>query len=157
MKMESDIFFNSILKLNWTISHNLFKKFMKDFDLPDGINPTHGIAMMILHHNDSMSMSQLSTALNLEKGSFTTVANKLLNNGYIQSKRCASDKRKYLLSLTPKGQEFTNSFRSEHSKFINNLFSDLDNERKDLLMTSINNMISIFDEIGMEIKCFESK
>jgi DNA-binding MarR family transcriptional regulator len=147
--MNEKIFFEKILNLRWSIEHNMFKMFVKSYDMPKGIKQTHAIAMMITRHRDKISMSELSNALNLEKGSFTTVADKLLKLGYVESHRGEDDRRKYYLKLTEKGLEFTEKFGSSHMDYVENIFSGLNNDRREELISSLNKVEEIFKEVGI--------
>ena len=71
---------------------------------PDGLNDTHIRTLVFIDFNEGAAMTEISRRLELEKGSFTPVAKKLMAMGYVQAEKTKEDKRKVLLRLTPQGQ-----------------------------------------------------
>jgi len=71
---------------------------------PEGLNRTHIRTLVFIDFNEGAAMTDISRRLQLEKGSFTPVAKKLLSMGYISAEKAAEDKRKVYLTLTEKGK-----------------------------------------------------
>lgn len=116
---------NTIFELHSALEHNLFKSFTKNYPLPDKLKSRHMHSIVILHFRERASMSDMSSILNIEKGSFTTVADKLITTGYVINERSAKDKRVYELSLTDKGTALAEKFVKDHRHYIADLFSTL--------------------------------
>lgn len=129
--MEDNKNVRMIFMLKSAIQHTMFSSFIKNYDFPEGIKTTHVMTIMNIKFLKSASMSTLSHRLNLEKGSFTTVANKLIKKGYITSTRSESDKRVYELSLTEKGKALAKDFGSKHRNYMAELMDELDEEKKE--------------------------
>ena len=112
----------------------LVKVYFKDFEnsitLPNGLNHTHIRTLIFLCFKDDCPMSVISEKANIEKGSFTPVANKLIRLGYIEKRRDNIDKRIYNLHLTTKGKKFAKELSKEHMEHIENLLSGLSSEDK---------------------------
>jgi DNA-binding MarR family transcriptional regulator len=75
-------------------------------------------------------MSEVSRRLNLEKGSFTPVAAKLIKLGYIQKNQDESDKRVYNLELTDLGLEVAEDFKEKHLTYINQLVTQFSEDER---------------------------
>ncbi len=115
----------SIFDLHRHIISMFFKGFEEVFELPEGLNFTHVKAMLTLRFHGNMTMSDLSRMLVIAKGSFTPVAAKLIEKGYIRKEQSEEDKRVFHLVLSEKGEEFTAGFRNEHWQYLTELFDHL--------------------------------
>ena len=69
----------------------------------DNIKSAHFKTIVYLYVYGTSTMTDISRWIDLEKGSFTPVANKLIDLSYIARQTSPTDKRKSLLSLTEKG------------------------------------------------------
>lgn len=133
-----------VIELRAKLEHLFFKDFIREYEKPDGINTTHVMAMMILAHRTQLPMNELSYKLNLEKGSFTTVAARLCKEGYVKKERNLEDKRVYELSLTESGIDFTEQFKKEHHAYIDAKLKDLENQDDFFrLISQINQQLDI--------------
>ncbi|WP_105617814.1 MarR family winged helix-turn-helix transcriptional regulator [Vallitalea okinawensis] len=132
-----------IFELRANLEHVIIKQFVGNYDMPEGLNQTHMITLIVLYFNGSAPMSDLSQKLNIEKGSFTPVANKLIQLDYIKKERNEVDKRVYELSLTDQGTEVAKKFATSHIEYIKDLVGTLDNEQKD----SFFNAVSMVNEV----------
>ena len=65
----------------------------------------HHRVIYFVGRNPEITVSQLLSILNITKQSLARVLNRLVEDGYVQLKIGATDKRQRLLSLTPKGYE----------------------------------------------------
>ena len=72
--------------------------------LPD-LNMTHVRTLVFLRLNGAAPMSTAARWLNLEKGSFTPVARRLMECGLVESVEDEADRRRTLLRLTPAGSD----------------------------------------------------
>lgn len=79
----------------------------------DNLNRTQMRTLLLVDFYSGSPMTEISRRLELEKGSFTPVARKLMKLGYIRGSCSPRDKRKTILKLTPKGQAFTFWLRLE--------------------------------------------
>ncbi|WP_320128911.1 MarR family transcriptional regulator [uncultured Sphaerochaeta sp.] len=126
--MGMDERLESIIKLKLNLEHMFFKEFMMHYVLPESINHTHMMTLLIMRLNPQASMVDLSRQLNLEKGSFTPVAHKLLQLGYISKEQDPKDRRVFKLSLTDKGLEAAKTFEEGHRAYIKKLIETIDPE-----------------------------
>jgi DNA-binding MarR family transcriptional regulator len=94
-------------------SHTLFSADSPVFREHEGLNMTHIHAVVFLKINGQGMMSTIANFLSLEKGSFTPVANRLINWGYVVKVPDDQDKRKIFLQLTPEGLIFASRLKDE--------------------------------------------
>ncbi len=116
-----------IFNLKHLVEHVFFRSFTCHYEHPQHLFHTHILTLVILSSHKNLTMSEVSRCLNLEKGSFTPVARKLIKLGYIQKIQDKKDKRIYNLELTKLGQEEAMKFKEHHLSYINQLvgqFSD---------------------------------
>ncbi|MDA3811983.1 MAG: MarR family transcriptional regulator [Spirochaetaceae bacterium] len=109
---------SSIFELEWILKYAFFKNFEATYDFPDGINPTHIKTIMMIKFRGASRMSELSHLANLEKGSFTPVAKSLIKLGYIERFADKEDKRASRIKLTPRGDQFADSFAKAHRLYL---------------------------------------
>lgn len=68
-----------------------------------GLTYTQYITMMVLWEENELAVSELGNKLFLDSGTLTPLLKKLEAKGFIQRKRCATDERKVVVSLTDAG------------------------------------------------------
>lgn len=117
-----------IMQLKGALEDVLFKDFIHNYALPEGLNSTHIMTLMSLLMVSPIQMSDLSKKLNLEKGSFTPVANKLIKKGLIKKERSDVDLRVYEISLTDQGKEIAMNFGSAHMRYTKGLLDQLEDK-----------------------------
>jgi len=91
-------------------------------------------AVMTIFKHGSVTMSCLGRRINVEKGTMTAIADALVGEGLIIRGRDEEDRRKVVLSLSPKGMQLAASCHQELSDAFHKRFIGLsDSERKKLL------------------------
>jgi DNA-binding MarR family transcriptional regulator len=121
-----------IFNLKHSLEHVFFRSFTNHYAHPENLFHTHILTLVILSSHKILPMSEVSRRLNLEKGSFTPVAAKLIKLGYIQKTQDESDKRVYNLELTDLGLEVADDFKEKHLTYINQLVAQFsEDERKE--------------------------
>jgi DNA-binding MarR family transcriptional regulator len=135
--IQMDENLKGIFFLNSIIEKVFFREFVGNYQYPEGLNHTHIKTMMLLKFEGERQMSEVSDLVNLGKGSFTPVACKLIELGYIEKIRDIEDKRVFNLKLTEKGNEFACDFAKTHIKFIEKKLESLTEEEKQVYFASI--------------------
>lgn len=137
----------AIFSLRSMIEKVYFKSYECSRHFQVDLNHTHIKTLMILKFEGESSMSAISDKLNLEKGSFTPVANKLINYDFIEKIIDPKDKRVYNLRLTEKGCDFSEEFSRNHIEYINGLLDCLSENEKNLYLAAI----ELVDSMTMKI------
>jgi DNA-binding MarR family transcriptional regulator len=86
----------------------LMHHLMQGYSQPDSsvkLNHTQWKTLFILSFIEKPSMSQMCKSINLEKGSFTSVVDGLIEKELVCRIQDPSDRRKILLELTEQGRE----------------------------------------------------
>lgn len=135
--MNRDEKIGLLFDMRGAIEQTFFRSFEKQYELPKGLNFSHAITMIFIKFHPHAAMSEISHRLHLERGSFTTVADKLIRNDYVISERGTKDRRVYHLNLTEKGETFVKDFKEEHDSFILSILDTLDGETKDKFFDAV--------------------
>lgn len=97
------------------ISHVLFPRMRgetgRSAKKGGSLNRTQFRTLMFLHHHRGATMSEACRHINLERGSFTSVADALIREGLAERVEDPEDRRKTRLAITERGEE-----RAEHIK-----------------------------------------
>lgn len=127
----ADEHIESLLDLHWSIISIFFKGFDEEVALPEGLNPTHFKAAMMLKFHEPMTMTELSRRLTLEKGSFTPVAARLIDKGLVEKVQSEEDRRVYNLVLSAEGRKLTDWLRKAHWRYIQSMLERLSPEEQE--------------------------
>lgn len=83
-------------------------------EYPD-LKPSHIHAMLFLMVSGGTTMSRLASLLRLEKGSMTTVAERIVSAGLAERQTDPADRRKSVLRLTQKGRSLAEAHHNAHA------------------------------------------
>lgn len=100
------------------LENAFFSNYFRDQEIDLDLNKTHLRTIMMLLLEGAVPMSFVSQKLGLEKGSFTPVAQKLIDINFIMKVKSEEDRRVSLLSLTNEGQQFATQLRDGHHQFM---------------------------------------
>lgn len=131
-----------IMELSYHLGETFFSDFGNIFDLPDKLTSTQIKAMIFIDMFDNCTMSDISTRLSIEKGSFTPIAKKLISLNYIERIRSEEDRRVSYLKLTDKGVKFVNYLTETLSKSLDEKMSVLDDIEQQLFYNAIEIIIN---------------
>ena len=70
----------------------------------DNLVPSHGDILMQLFANRELSMAALADAIGKDPSTVTALVKKLADAGYVETRKCAQDKRVTNVGLTEKGR-----------------------------------------------------
>jgi len=125
-----------------------FDQLVEDNNLMDyKLNHSHYKTLMILLFHGPMNMTHVSDRLLLKKGSFTTVASKLIEIGYILKEQCEEDKRSQYIRLTEEGTRFAKAFNEAHHSYMASQFDALDEEEFEQYFEMITKLRELNDKM----------
>jgi DNA-binding MarR family transcriptional regulator len=107
------------------------KALLEDFDpeLEDTtLNRTQRKTLIFLTKESGKTMSELSERAVLEKGSFTTVIDKLIAEGLAERERDENDRRKIIVTITDKGREIAETISDKLCEHLETKLSRLPEE-----------------------------
>ncbi len=67
-------------------------------------------------------MSDLSLAIEVSRGTMTSMLNKMVDQGYVDRSNCLKDRRNVYVSLTPQGEERLKLMKDSLLKKLRNLY-----------------------------------
>ena len=96
----------------------------------------------LLHGNPetSYTVQQLSSTLDIPSGSITNVTNRLLRKELATKRPCPTDKRCSFVEITKLGEKVISSLLQEHFTYLEENFSRLTQEERDLLLVALKKM-----------------
>ncbi|NLX61522.1 MAG: MarR family transcriptional regulator [Tissierellia bacterium] len=117
----------------------LLKKDMKTY----GINPTEFAVLELLYNKGEQPIQQIGKKILLASSSITYVIDQLEKKGLVERIECPHDRRVKFASITDKGKKFMDFAFPKHKERIEDIFSNLTEEEKDMA-------IEIFKKIGLQ-------
>ncbi|WP_405098956.1 MarR family winged helix-turn-helix transcriptional regulator [Oceanobacillus sp. FSL H7-0719] len=121
-----------IMKASKTLEE-LVKKDIADH----GMKTSDFAILEALYHKGRQTIKQISEAVLINTGSITYVIDKLEKNGYLQRIHCTEDRRVVYIEITPKGNDVMNEIFPKHQKMIEELFTDITDENKRILIDTV--------------------
>jgi DNA-binding MarR family transcriptional regulator len=100
----------------------------------EGIAPSHGDILFQLYNHDSLTMQELSRAIDRDKSTVTVLVNKLLKLGYIHKEQDAQDARVYRLSVTEQGKSLRPIFEDISERLLEETYKDFTTTEKQQIM-----------------------
>lgn len=88
------------------IFHKNHRKYLNDALLKYGLSLIQALCILMIHESDELNQKDLSDGLYLTKGAITKAVKKLESNGWVLREKSSKDKRRYILKLTKKGEDF---------------------------------------------------
>ncbi|PJK15614.1 hypothetical protein CQS04_13000 [Chryseomicrobium excrementi] len=96
----------------------------------------------LLHGNPdkSYTVQQLSATLDIPSGSITNVTNRLLRKELVTKRVSSTDKRCSYVEITKLGEKVISSLLQEHFTYLEENFSLLTQEERDVLLVALKKM-----------------
>jgi MarR family 2-MHQ and catechol resistance regulon transcriptional repressor len=102
-----------------------------------------GVLEMLLHKGEQ-PVQKIAEKILVTSGTITYVIDKLQQKELVYRKKCEKDKRIFYICLTTKGKEMISEIFKEHKKFLEELFSGID---EDLKKEIVSNLITLTNSI----------
>ncbi|MBI1733512.1 MAG: MarR family transcriptional regulator [Gammaproteobacteria bacterium] len=74
---------------------------------------------------DGLTMGELSRWLMVTKGNITGIAERLSEDGYIKRAPTPTDRRSFVVTLTPRGRKLFKEMETEYERLLDELFADI--------------------------------
>jgi DNA-binding MarR family transcriptional regulator len=133
------------------VLHITFRKFIRGFkssqDELNRMNETQRRTLLFIHDKGDQTMTDLHRAIGRQKGSMTSVVDKLIKKGFVERRHTTRDKRKVQIGLTPAGKEKVDILKAEVAgHFKNKLIKLPPNSRQQFYQA-----IKILDNISRQL------
>lgn len=89
--------------------------------------PRFDVLATLHRHPSGMTMSELSEHLLVSNGNVTGLVSRLQEDGLVNRKALAEDRRSYRVSITARGRRVFESMAQDHEQWIGDLFGGLTN------------------------------
>lgn len=119
-------------RMHRSFFHNLD---LSNLQLP--LNKTQTRTLLVIYHNQDNKMSDISRRMGLEKGSFTTLIEHLIDVGYVVKEQNKQDKRRIRLRLTPSGVEVAKKIEDAFNEQGMQLLDILTDEEQEKLLKAM--------------------
>ena len=124
----------------------LMKKLMTDFQPrldQEGLNSTHFRTLVTLSNLEKGCMKVVCRKIGIEAGSFTPVADKLMEEGLVVRMPDEKDRRKTFLALTEKGCSVTDDLKKQMEKHIEKRLARLSEEGRDRFLAAMETLVDV--------------
>ena len=91
-------------------------------------------------------MKELAHNCGVKLSNMTIMIDNLIEEGFAERKRDMSDRRKVLVSLTPKGRKIRRQFLKNRRIAASSIFSKLSDKDKNELLSSLDKVCNILDK-----------
>ncbi len=115
---------------------------LKDKGIKLSMSEVH--VLEAIQNSEEATMSNVAKKLGITIGSLTTAINTLFQKGYVSRQRDSEDRRKVMVTLLPKALEVLKEHDEFHREMIDSIFEDLELEKDELLIESLEKLSSYF-------------
>lgn len=122
---------------------SLYLDYLKQYSSAYDVNKTQLRALVFVSNNGPISMTDLCSKLNIEKGSLTSMVDDLTDKGYVVREKDIADRRKYLITITESGAKVAADFMGKLSDSLEEKLFKLSDEEQDKYMEAIITLQSI--------------
>ncbi|RDY25443.1 MarR family transcriptional regulator [Romboutsia weinsteinii] len=119
------------------IYSSLYLEYLKQYSATYNVNKTQLRALVFIKNNGAISMTDLCAKLNIEKGSLTSMVDELTKKGYVVREKDLSDRRKYLITITEKGDKIATDFMEKLTYKLEEKLSKLNIEDRGKFIEAI--------------------
>jgi DNA-binding MarR family transcriptional regulator len=126
--------FNHILSIE---QHNLRKRGVKI-----SMNEVH--VLEAITKTKEPTMTHIANRLRVTVGTLTTAINRLVEKGYVQRERLASDKRRVIVSITKKARDVLKIHDQFHDEMIEATIRDMKLDQDENLIQALSNLKAYF-------------
>ena len=91
--------------------------------------------------NAGLQPSELSTFLGISRNTVSALLNGLEEQGLIERHRHPTDRRQFLIRLTPAGEELVYAHAPQHTAFVTSLFEELSPDERQQLLSLLTKLL----------------
>lgn len=117
---------------------------LKDWGVKLSMTEVH--VLEAVRNSEIPTMGSVANKLRVTLGTLTTSVNVLVKKGYVSRYRDDTDRRKVLLELNESAIEVLKIHDKFHDEMISSLFNDLELEKDEVLMKSLENISAYFKQ-----------
>jgi len=101
----------------------------------EGLAPSHGDILMVLYQNEEgVAMNKITSSINKDKSTVTTLINKLLKMELVEKFKCEKDSRSTIIKLSKKGRDTKPIVEDISKKLLDKTYKGFSLEEKELVV-----------------------
>jgi DNA-binding MarR family transcriptional regulator len=127
-------------RLGWAIKDRSLQAFEST-----GLNPQHHAVLSLLEEGVRETQGTIADALGYDRSHLVGLLDELEEQGLVERRRDTSDRRRHLVSLTPKGKEELGRMRSIIKALEKEFFAPLDAAERETLHKLLLRLASYHD------------
>lgn len=97
-----------------------------------------------------LTMGELSQWLLVTKGNITGIAERLSEDGYVRRQPTPTDRRSFVVTLTPKGRKAFKEMEQEYEQLLERIFADVSDDDSDNFAGVLTRVREAVEEIRSE-------
>ncbi len=105
-----------------------------------GVSPSSATFLGKIHHNEGISLKELSDLMLVDKAHTTRTITKLIQDGLVEN---TAEGHQYSLRLTEKGKEVSMEAWKINEETMNNLFRDLTPEERKVMRSILEKVLNV--------------
>ncbi|MCY6483035.1 MarR family transcriptional regulator [Clostridium aestuarii] len=110
-------------------ANNLIISELKQLGMREVV-PSHGDILVTLFKYKELTMTKIANQIHRDRSTVTTLVNKLMKLGYVETKKNPEDSRSSLVYLTQKGKELESDFIRISNMIFEIEYKDINEEEK---------------------------
>ena len=127
--------FIDLTRANMTIQRELSYK-LKD----SGVTLTQFSVLEALYHKGDLCIGDIKDLILTTSGNITVVISNLEKDGFIVRLKDINDKRRFIISITEKGEKLVQELYPEQKEAIIEIFSSVNKKNKLIMAENLNNI-----------------
>lgn len=128
------------------IYSSLYLNYLKQYSSLYNVNKTQLRALVFMRNYGEISMTELCSKLNIEKGSLTSMIDDLSDKGYVYREKNLKDRRKYMIVITEEGKQIAADFTEKLSNDLEEKFFKLNNEDREKYLEAIETLETLLNK-----------
>ena len=130
------------------LTSRVFRQLMRLKTEEAGLNETYRPFIMILSRGDGINQLEFSKRLHFSAPSISLTLQKMEQEGFIKREQDEADKRNTIVSLTDKGKEYDNRFKSVLFKVEDEIFEGIPLSEREQANELLLKLIKKITEVG---------
>ena len=128
------------------IYSSLYLNYLKQYSSLYDVNKTQLRALVFMRNYGEISMTELCSKLNIEKGSLTSMIDDLSDKGYVYREKNLKDRRKYMIIITEEGKKIAADFTEKLSNDLEEKFFKLNDEDRRKYLEAIETLETLLNK-----------
>ena len=112
-------------RLGWAVKEQAYEAFEAT-----GLNPQHHAVLSLLDEGARETQATIADALGYDRGQLVGLLDELEAKAYLERRRDPGDRRRHLVSLTPKGKDALGELRAIAKRLEKAFLAPLDDEER---------------------------